>query len=429
MRVHGTKLGAISTGRGLGDQLYDLAGQVPSLDLNFAGTKTLDSRITFTRASSATYVGSDGLIKTATTDVPRFDHNPITGESLGLLVEEQRTNLMLQSEDFSTTWAVTRASVSTNAIAAPDGATTADKLVEDSTATNTHFVQQSVSVTSGTSYTSSVYVKAAERNFAQLVLSGQFATTVSAIFNLSTGAVGTTTGTPTTSATQLANGWWRLSVTQTASATGSTQVQVRVASSSTTATYTGDGTSGLYIWGAQLEAGAFPTSYIPTTSATVTRSADVASITGANFSPWYRQDEGTVYTAYMRQAIGTVTFAASLTETLSTSSANRIQLALNASNVPSYALVAAGTTQSILTPGGTAPNYVTAYGYKVDDVACSSSGSTVVTDTTAVMPTGVVYLNIGSNPANAGGFLNGTINRLIFWPQRLSNSTLQAITQ
>jgi hypothetical protein len=216
---------SISGGLGAND-IFTIA----SLDLRFAELKTLDPRIDFTRQSSGTYVGSDGLIKTAT------------------------TNLLLRSEEFDTTWTPTRSSVSPNAIAAPDGSITADKLVEDNTATSTHFVSQTVSVTSGASYTLTVYAKAAERNFVQLVLIGQFSTTVSAIFDLSTGAVGATTGTPTTSATQLANGWWRLAVTETANATGSTVVQLRVSDLSTTATYTGDGTSGIYLWGRPIRA-------------------------------------------------------------------------------------------------------------------------------------------------------------------------------
>jgi hypothetical protein len=328
--------------------LWKTARAVPSLDLRFAENKTLGdavgggSLVSFTRASSATFTGSDGLIKSATTNEPRFDHDPTTGESLGLLVEEARTNLLLNSATLST---------------------------------------QSVTV-------------AAAAN------------------TLSFYGTGTVTLTGVSTAGPLvgtgANNRVSLTFTPTVG------VLVLTVSGSVT--------------NAQLEAGAFPTSYIPTTTATVTRAADVASITGSNFSSWYRQDEGTLYAAYSRQVTGTATFAASLTETLSASSSNRIQFSLNTSNVPSYALVAAGTTQGTLTPGGTAPNYVTAYGYKLDDVACSSSGSTVATDTTAVMPTGIAYLNIGSNPASASGFLNGTIKRLTYWPVRLANPTLQAIT-
>jgi hypothetical protein len=243
----GVAPGGALAGPWVRDELWRRARAVPSLDLRFAENKSLvdattgQNLVTFSRASSGTYVDSTGTIGTAT------------------------TNLLLRSEEFdNAAWTTTRASVSSNLIASPSGTTTADKLIEDATATNTHFVQQSVSVTTGTAYTFSLFVKASERNFVQLVLNGQFAAVVSAIFDLSTGAVGQTTGTPATSAVLLSDGWWRLSITATANATGSTLAQVRVSSSSITATYTGDGTSGIYIWGAQLEAGSSPTSYIPT---------------------------------------------------------------------------------------------------------------------------------------------------------------------
>ena len=240
--------GAIAVPSWAKNELWRKAAAEPSLDLRFADSKSLvdattgSSLVTFTRASSGTFVGSDGVLQTAV------------------------TNLLLRSEEFETTWTTTRASVSSDLIASPSGTTTADKLVEDTTATSTHFVQQSVSVTTGTAYAFSLFAKAGERNFVQLVLNGQFAAVISAIFDLSTGAVGITTGTPVTSAVLLSDGWWRLSITATANATGSTLAQVRVSNFSTTATYTGDGTSGIYLWGAQLEQSATANEYIPTTS-------------------------------------------------------------------------------------------------------------------------------------------------------------------
>jgi len=81
----------------------------PTLNLDFANTKRLDPRITFTRTTTGTYVGSDGLIKTAAIDEARFDHDPATGESLGLLIEESRTNLDTNSETLED-WDFTQAS-------------------------------------------------------------------------------------------------------------------------------------------------------------------------------------------------------------------------------------------------------------------------------------------------------------------------------
>ena len=409
------------------DALWRRARAVPSLDLRFADNKSLvdattgASLVTFTRASSGTFVGSDGVLQTAATDVPRFDHNPVTGESLGLLVEEQRTNLLLRSEEFETTWTTTRASVSSDLIASPSGTTTADKLVEDTTATSTHFVQQSVSVTTGTAYAFSLFAKAGERNFVQLVLNAQFATVISAIFDLSTGAVGITTGTPVTSAVLLSDGWWRLSITATANATGSTLAQVRVSNFSTTATYTGDGTSGIYIWGAQLEAGSFPTSYIPTTTAAVTRNADVASITGSAFSGWYRQDEGTVFSE--GTLLTTPALPGPVVVLRDPTAASRHQVLLN-----SAAIVANAVVQASFSAAYTAQTK-SGFAYALNNAAFVSNLTALQTDTTCLMPSGIVAATIGKFDFGGGQSHNGCIKRITYWPQRLANSTLQQITQ
>ena len=431
--------GGVLAGPWVKNELWRRARAVPSLDLRFAENKSLvdattgANLVTFTRASSGTFVNSEGLIQTATTNEARFDHNPTTGESLGLLVEEQRTNLFLQSNQFDTTWANLNSSETAAASTGPDGTNTAWELRDTVDVSSTgHAIQQIIAFTSGTTYTVSVWAKAGTlptvNSLGIVFPSAAFGSTLISRFNLTAGTVASAAAGSTNTITAYPNGWYRCTMSLTATATSNANIGFRTGTNTATS-YIGNGNGTIFLWGAQVEAGAFPTSYIPTTTATVTRSADVASISGSNFSSWYRQDEGTVYTAYSKQATGVAGYAASLTETLSTSSANRIQFSVNTNNVPSYALVAAGTTQGTLAPGGTAPTYITAYGYKLDDLACSSSGSAVVTDSTASMPSGVAYLNIGANPAGSAVFLNGTICRLTYWPQRLPNSTLQTITQ
>ena len=95
----------------------------PSLNLNFARSRSLDPRITFTRASVGTYVGRDGLIKTAGVDEARFDHDPDTLESLGLLIEESRTNLITYSHEINNTnfWFGSRTYISIDSTISPDG--------------------------------------------------------------------------------------------------------------------------------------------------------------------------------------------------------------------------------------------------------------------------------------------------------------------
>jgi hypothetical protein len=263
-----------------------IAGVAPTLDYRFALDRreieaiSLTDKLTYTGATNGTFVNRAGLIERATTDQLRFDHGPASRQSLGLLVEESRENLLLRSEEFETTWTTLRASVSANAIVAPNGSLTADKLVEDSTATNTHLIRQTSSVVSGTTYTLTVFAKAAERTEVNLQLTTGFSSTTHRV-DLSTGSTIDTAGSPlATSIQPVPDGWYRISITQVANLTTSvSQSNISISVGGTTA-YTGDGTSGIYIWGAQLEVGAFPTSYIPTTTTALTRPVDSAVIDG-----------------------------------------------------------------------------------------------------------------------------------------------------
>jgi hypothetical protein len=191
------------------------------------------------------------VLQTAAANVARFDHNPVTGESLGLLIEESRSNLVLQSEDFTTTWAATRATIGANSVVAPTGALTADRLI-DTTDNNTHFVSQSV-ITTAVAMTFSVHAKASGRSFVYLSIndSGNVARTT--FFNLSTGAVGTTGTGITASIVPVGNGWYRCIVTVATAFAGSNPCAIGVASADNTASYAGNGFDGVAIWGAQVE--------------------------------------------------------------------------------------------------------------------------------------------------------------------------------
>jgi hypothetical protein len=241
------------------------------------------------------YIPTTSTINSA----PRFDHDPTTGESLGLLMEESRQNLLLQSEDFSTTWTNGESSENINVAVAPNGTTTADALV-DTVNNSPHNVSQNVAGCAGsTSYTFSCYMKKGSKDFGALIFgpNASWGTGggASVFFDLTNGTISASTS-ATGTIQALPNGWYRCTATATTVASPGT-VFGRIGSSLTGSaqTYEGNGDEAIYLWGAQLEAGSFPTSYIPTTDATATRAADVASISGSNFSSWYRQDEGTVF--------------------------------------------------------------------------------------------------------------------------------------
>jgi hypothetical protein len=280
----------------------DFPNVLPTLDLDFANSKTLDPRITFTRASGGSYVGADGLIKYAGVNEARFDHDPETGESLGLLVEEARTNLFLWSEDFSQGKADVGGSAfekTNNATISPDGMLTADKLsIPSSGLSNTNSAIQFTTITAvnGTAYTLSCFLKMEEMRYVFFGFTGGGVGGFGVRVDLLTGTIYSTVGTlDSFSVYPYPNGWYRVSVTGTSTGGGFSGRIFALDPTGELTVFSGSGGMGFYIWGAQLEQGAFPTSYIPTLGSTRTRAADNASITGKNFSEWYRQDEGTVY--------------------------------------------------------------------------------------------------------------------------------------
>jgi len=403
----------------------------PSLDLNFAKNKSLvddisgNNLITFSRASTGTFVGSNGLLQTAASGVPRFDHNPTTGESLGLLVEEARTNLVLRSEEFDNAyWSKTGATITPNATAAPNETTTADKLVETAVS-NLHFAG-AISLGLGSNvYTVSVFAKAAERTEISIFMNTSV-TRRTQFFNLSTGALGANSGGLTCSIQAFANGWYKCSITLNAAETLLDVVYTTALSG--TNNYLGDATSGVFLWGAQLEAGTFPTSYIPTTSSTVTRAADVASMTGTNFSSWYNQTEGTVFAevALAQPNIGDNQFVfRTSNNTFGNAIAVNIlgsaQLSTALDNTfDGFAVSVANLVANVSAKIGAA--------YATNNLGISLNGATAVTDTSAIMPTGLNRADVGSDHIGLNRVNAGTIKRLAYYPVRLANLALQYIT-
>lgn len=239
----------------------------------------------FTRASTGYALTQAGTLQSFASDVMRRTDR-------GLLIEPARTNLLLRSQDFENAgWLKTYASVTADQAIAPDGTVTADKLVEDSTASNPHYISQVITTTAGATLSMSVDVQAAERSAISLQMFNG-ADRVRAAFNLATGAIGDSFATGTASLAQhyieaLGGGRYRCVLVGVASTSATfVQCDIFLANAGDLAGrfYTGDGTSGLYIWGAQVEAGTGASSYIPTTSATATRAADSAVITGVSIT-------------------------------------------------------------------------------------------------------------------------------------------------
>ena len=404
-------------------ETYQIAVQYAVWGANGLEQKNFADIVTFTRASTGTYFNSAGTLTTAAINEARFDFNPSTLAAQGLLIEEQRTNLALQSEDFATTWTVTGATVSANATSAPSGTTTADKLQED-TSTGSHLVTQNITFTAA-SHTASIFAKKAERDWIR-VLFFDGTNTFSAFFNLNTGTVGTVTGTGATASIQnVGNGWYRCAVTATASA-GSGSFAPRVALADNNSSYAGSTGSGIFIWGAQLELGAFATSVIPTTTTALTRSADVASVN--TLSPWFNAVEGTTYFEGVTFDATAGSFPRAFQFNDGTNN-NVIQVTRNPSSAKArMSVVVGGVAQAAddATTWTLNTNTKVALAYAVNNFAIVANGGAATTDTSGTLPT-VTSLLLGSQSGTVS-FLNGYLRRITYYPRRLANADLQAIT-
>ena len=400
---------------------------------DFANQKTLAARqglgptLGITRTTDfASYYDSSGVLQNAAAGVARFDHNPSTLVSLGLLVEEARTNICLQSEDFSTTWTVGAGTLAIvgNETVAPDGTTTADKLIDDSsTGTGTPLLTQSVTGSVSTSYAASVFMKADQLDWGKLHLGNFGALSVTQYYDLTNGVVGTPGPNVDDSGIEdVGNGWYRCWLTFTtdgADATGT--FQVRVAEADGDQTVDLDGTSSIFVWGAQLEAGAFPTSYIPTVASSVTRNADIVDTTSLG---WYNSVEGTLYADYSTFTTVQVRNVFNISD----GSVNERVYIEGLSGTSRTGFLANGTTTLTLNHPdneGLNTSIKCAGAIKVNDAEFYVNGTRTGTgDQTVSMPVGMTTLTVGNRPAAARA-VNGHIAEIRYYNTRLTNDQLE----
>ena len=367
---------------------------------------------------------------TATTYIPTTATAPLRTIK-GLLLESQSTNLLTYSEQFdNAVWSKTAATVTADAVISPSGATNADKLVED-TSTSSHLFTQNVSGAASTSYTYSIYAKAAERTRFAVWLRGAISGNRYEVgFDLSTGTTfsGQLAGNFTAGSaaiTPVGNGWYRCTVTATTGAGetsigGNTQLMDNVVVPGNTS-YTGDGTSGMFFWGAQLEALGFASSYIPTVAGQVTRARDDAIMVGSNLTSWYNQSEGTLVSEHVaRLGVDQQPFAIDLAST------HLLRTRKATSNI--YSLIARDPTNRDLTstpvPALTEGQIVKIAGaYATNDLALSGGGQAVSTGSvfTPFTPTQAAI-------CTAAGTSSVHVRSVAYYNRRLTNAQLQALT-
>ena len=385
----------------------------PTLNLNFAGSKTLDPRITFIRSSVGTYMDDSGLIVTAPADSPRFDHRYVNGEieSLGLLVEEGRTNLVTDSNGGDYGYDMSSGGSPTNDIA-PDGSTVACKY-DLSSNTGSPFLNCNVdtTLTNGVTYTMSMWVKGTTE------------------FTVALAFVGETNYTVTSRNMDVTTSWTRETYTFTLSG-NQTNSRLQVFF----------GTQGqgkiISIWGAQLEEGAFATSYIPRSAGSQsTRNHDRAYYENVDQTDWFNKTEGTVvfehtdvpYNSSDDPHYPAVGFA----ETTGGGSDPSIQYYFVTNNASGGYLVRYDypTDSAFVYLSNATSASKVGFVYKEDDYALVRNGSVVGTDSSGAVPAAYMLV-LGMNViSNTGNNWNAHLKNLQYYPTRLSNTVLQNLTK
>jgi hypothetical protein len=404
---------------------------------DFATNKTLNHgtgpNISFVRASAANYFNSAGVLTSAAVDVPRFDHDPVTLESKGLLVEVQRTNLALRSAEFSdAAWNKTIGPVTVTAdqIAAPDGTTSAD-LIAATTDNDDHFAVQTISGATAVAYTMSIFVKQGTQRYIILGDRGdavwRFLT-----FDFNTLSISGTTNLTSSSVTSVGNGWYRLTATATRTNTGSYQIFVgfsNVATSSTPPTYAASASDNFYAWGAQLEVGAFATSYIGTAGASATRSSDLPTVTPID--SFYNQNEGTIFVQQSQAVINHTTSFRFLEISNSSGLLRKPFLTVDTENLVVCTTLGGVNTANINSSAAVSANtvYKVICAYASNNFRGALNGTLMNLDTTVDVATPVVdRMTLGHSTSIPSQQISCHIQKVEYYPTRITDARMQSLT-
>jgi hypothetical protein len=382
----------------------------PSTSFDFLSA-TLSNKIAISRAgATATQVNSLGLIEAVPADTARFDYDPITLLCKGLLIEESRVNLWTYSEDFNqnTAWLKTAASITVDATTSPDGSVNADKIIRNSGATSVqNLVRVSPTGFPNTVHAASIFVKKAEWKGFLIFARNSNDTATSSFIDLETKT--TTINNHNVTIENFKDDWIRVkSLHRTSSGTLNVYYSPLLSVSDNG---TGDGSSGIYIWGGQLEESDFHTSYVSTVASTVTRNADVATITGTDFSDWWQAGRGGVsVSAIPSTVIGT----RPLIQFDDATADNLIALQGNTTN-PELYIVDSTTPQAQIDAGTIAAGtpYTLTGWWQTDFCAARKDNGARVVDNSATIPT-VTQARLGSDGTN---YLNGHLATINYYDQ------------
>jgi len=355
-------------------------------------------------------------------NTPRIEYNA-DGTVKGLLIEEARTNLVTYSNDFSNSaWTRASMSVPPQNVTGPDGTTSGWTITANSTSSR---IEETFTVATSSPYVYSIYAKAGTTDFLYLapVLFTTPANSSGVWFDLTNGTVGTQQD--TTVIGQIAdagNGWFRCSIYLTTTDSSDTSGVIRNTITKGNGQTTCDTNDTLLIYGAQMEAGSFPTSYIPTSGSTATRAADVATIPTSAFG--YNSDAGSVAVEWTQP-----TWGGYVTMLSDNTAANRSIINQFTNGQVYFSTITNSVAQGDILSGTSVEGEYNkaATTIQFNNAAVSLNGAASIVDTTLAVPN-VTNLSLGSYTVGGSTYLNGHIKSIKYYPRRLSNAQLQELT-
>ena len=391
-----------------------------------------DGDFTHSRSlTTATRVNKDGLIESVAADVPRLDYpltNGVVGDCPHLLLEPSRTNVLPYSEEMDNAgWNKSNSTITANQIVSPDGSQTADKYTHGGSTAGNYIFENGFSVSSGTEYTFSVFVKKGTTDFVQILLSSSMFGTLHQNFDINNGIIGSSSGDPEPFIEEYPNDWFRIGITDTATSTGTGSALISLARSNTENRLASFSSSQyFYLWGAQFETGDYKTSYIPTSGSTVTRSVDICGSAGT--SAQVNNDAGAFFVEIQALEEGS---SASRRITLSAeNSDNRILIETDElDGVFKIFIAGGGTVRGVATSYGNTQTDMNKIAVSYDGVNAKAyiNGTQAGSITNATTRTGIDTIDIADWNGTSNVYF-GRVKQIIVFNEALSDSELETLT-
>lgn len=357
-------------------------------------------------------------LKTSSAGEPRFEYDA-SGNSEGLLIEAQATNLQTYSSDFTSWSGQNRVTTTSNVAIAPNGLLEADIVIANTSSTQSHNLSDTLLLASGTTYTASVYAKDAGQRYIQLSGStGAFGSSQYATFDLQTGSVDTTG--VTASAVSVGNGWWRIQATMTATASVTGGASIGLANSATASRlplFAGNEYDGIILFGYQLEVGSAASSLISTSGAAATRSADSCSLVSA---PLLDNGSGGLVTEYDMQNASDTSYVLHAERSTGATNGGGVAVTNRYLIVENTYGVMGVTTSNVF--------HKVAASWESGSQKASRDGGAIVEDTATVVPSNVNTLHIGTRQ-DGNEAVNGHIRNIAIYSEPLSSTNLTTLSQ